>query len=338
MAIQCDLLVLAELNPDVVVSCGPDAPRFGQVETVVPAAALTLGSSGAITAAAAAAQALSVALCAVVGDDPAGALCLSLLADLGVDTGPVQVRGEVATGLTAVLSRPDGDRALLTFPGAMPALRCADVPPALLGSVRHVHVSSFFLQLGLHAGLSDLLAAVRAAGATTSIDPGWDPADTWTPLGSVLAEVDYLLPNAAECRRIAESLFGADAGEEVLDAARSIAAVGPTVVVKLGAAGAAVVSVEDVVVLDPPDRLYSAGAPVALVDTTGAGDNFDAGFLAGILGGADPGDAAALGVACGSISVGGIGGTGRLATAAEAALVAAGVNRRHREVHPAGSR
>ena len=85
MAADLDLLVLAELNPDVLVAAGDIDVRFGQVEQLVDKAAITLGSSGAITAAAAAAQGLRVAVCAVVGNDHVGSWTTDLLAAQGVD-------------------------------------------------------------------------------------------------------------------------------------------------------------------------------------------------------------------------------------------------------------
>src|SRR5579875_4050075 len=127
-----DVVVLAELNPDVVAVCGAGQPTFRQVEDLIPEARLTLGSSGAITAAALAAQGLRVAVCALVGDDAAGALTVDLLAGHGVDVGAVVRRPEVTTGMTIVLSRPDGDRALLTSLGAMAQLSADDVPLPLL--------------------------------------------------------------------------------------------------------------------------------------------------------------------------------------------------------------
>lgn len=308
-----DLLVLAELNPDVVVDCAPGAVRFGQVEQLVNSAALTLGSSGAITASAAAAQGLRVAVAAVVGDDPAGRFVTGLLATRGVDTSPVATHTGRATGLTVVLTAPGGDRALLTFPGTMADLRAADVPDDLLRSVRHLHVSSVYLQRGLHDGLPALLGRAHAAGATTSLDPGWDPGEGWSAALPALAALNVLLPNAAEALALATALTGTTPAD-VPAAAAVLAKSGPAVVVKAGADGA-------VVAAGGTRGLVRARA-VEPVDTTGAGDNFDAGFLTAWLDGLPVLTAAARGVASGSISVTGRGGTGRHASRDEAAAVA----------------
>src|SRR5260370_22992439 len=109
VTMDLDLLVLGELNPDVLVSAGEVDVRFGQVEQLVDNATIALGSSGAITAAAAAAQGLRVAVCAVVGDDPIGAWTTELLAGYRVDVGCVVPRARPHTGLSVVMAPPDRD-------------------------------------------------------------------------------------------------------------------------------------------------------------------------------------------------------------------------------------
>lgn len=307
MSADCDLLVLAELNPDVVVACDDAEVRFGQVERLVEDATITLGSSGAITACAAAAQGLRVRLCAVVGDDHAGAVALEMLAAHGVDVSGVIRCPGLATGMTVVLTRPDGDRALLTFPGAMRELRAGDVDTAVLARARHVHASSFYLQRALQVDLAAVFAVAHRHEATTSVDPGWDPDEQWATIGAVLSTTDYLLPNAAECVRIAEALGAART--DVPEAAAALQKRGPAVVVKRGAEGALAIAAG-------ASETVASGA-VDVVDTTGAGDNFDAGFIAAVLDGAPLVDALARAVAAGSFSLSGRGGTGRLATRAE---------------------
>lgn len=308
---ELDLLVLCELNPDVLVVDANLDIRLGQVERLVADAEITLGSSGAITAAAAAAQGLRVGVCAVVGADLAGEVATRRLAELGVDVGAVRVESGRRTGLTVVLSRPDGDRSLLTFPGSMADLTVAQLPTV---AARHVHVSSIFLQTGLHPGLAAWLTEARAQGATTSLDPGWDPAEAWTGALSFLPAIDFLLSNAAETLHLAAALTGAPVLELAL-AARTLADCGPIVVAKAGADGG--------LATDGTSFWRCAAAPAELVDTTGAGDNFDAGFLAGLLSGADLPACLARAVATGSWSLAGRGGTGRLASASQALEAAA---------------
>ncbi len=324
MAVTADLLVLAELNPDVLVATGAADLRFGQVEQLVDRATITLGSSGAITACAAAAQGLSVAVCAVVGDDRVGDMTTDLLRGHDVDVSGVMRRPGRQTGLSVVLTRPDGDRAILTYGGTMAELSAADIAPWRLRGPRHVHASSFFLQRGLQADLPGLFAAARAGGATTSLDTGWAPEGEWAAAGPVIGEVDFLLPNAAECTRLAAALdpagghqtvtgeagLAADGDAPVCRAAAALHRMGPVVAVKLGADGGLAAT--------SGGRVAVRGRAVSPVDTTGAGDCFNAGFIAGILDGASTAEALGRAVACGALAVTGWGGTGRLATREEA--------------------
>ena len=310
--VDFDVLVLAELNLDVIVHTGK-SPMFGQVEQRVDGAAITLGSSGAITASALVALGLRVAICGTVGADRSGSLVLDMLSGFGVDTSAVEQLAGEATGLTVALTAPNGDRALMTYPGAMALSTTGAVPRNLLERSRHLHLSSVYLQTGLQPGLASWLAG-RPAGMTVSVDPGWDPGESWCAVGDLLPVVDWFLPNENECLAI-----DGHPGSTVADAARRIAANGPSVVVKRGATGAMMVT-------DGEAHVRSVVGPVRQpVDTTGAGDNFDAGFLAAMLRGADPLTALAEGCACGAISIEGTGGTGRLASAVEAAAVAADI-------------
>ena len=203
MSRDIDLLVVGEVNPDVVVWDPDPRPVFGQAERFVEGIRLTIGSSSAITACGAARLGLAVSLVGVVGDDALGRFTLDALADRGVDVSACRVAPGRATGASVILGNGT-DRAILTAMGTIADVRAADVPAALLARARHVHVGSYFLQPGLAAEVPALFRAARAAGATTSLDPNWDPSGTWDGgFRAAAAEADVLLPNAAECRALA---------------------------------------------------------------------------------------------------------------------------------------
>jgi sugar/nucleoside kinase (ribokinase family) len=291
-----DLLVIGDCNPDVLVLGDDVTPAFGQQEKLVDRVSLETGGSAAITAVAAARLGLRVALVAAVGPDPAGTFMLDQLAREGVDTSAVIVRGAAATGMTVALSR-GGDRAILTALGAIASLTAADIPAGLLTGSRHVHVSSYFLLAdSLGPGLAGVLSAARAAGAVTSLDTNWDPSERWRDprLSAAIAQADLLLPNEAE----AIGLSGAAGLDE---AVKNLVAAGPRLVVKLGARGA--------LCADAAASWQVSLPPVTPVDTTGAGDCFNAGLIAGLLGGRALPEAAALGCATGALSTGAAGGT-----------------------------
>jgi sugar/nucleoside kinase (ribokinase family) len=316
-----DVLVVGDINPDVIVRGAARELPFGQAEQLAEGAALGLGGSAAITACGAARLGLRTAIVGAVGDDVAGRLALDELARRGVDTSAVHVATGQETGLTVhVLS--DGDRAMITSRGALDGLEASAVPAGLVAASRHVHAASFYLQPRLTPGLRGLFEAAHTAGATTSLDLNWDPAEHWQGgLAEVLPAVDILFVNAAEAA-------GVSGASDPAVAATVLAARGPLPVVKLGAGGALV---------HDGCRLVHVNAPVAsVVDSVGAGDSFDAGFLCGRLSGWTAGRSLALGVICGSLSVRATGGVAAQPDRAEAEAAMAGLLPAGEEVEECG--
>jgi sugar/nucleoside kinase (ribokinase family) len=304
-----DLVVVGDCNPDVLVVGDDVTPGFGQQEKLVDTITMVVGGSAAITAVAAARLGLRVALVAVIGADAAGGFMLAELAAAGVDCSAVVVRPDAPTAMTVALSRGE-DRAILTALGGAATLTAADVPARLLARARHVHVSSYFLlQDALGAGLAGLFEAARAGGATTSLDTNWDPAGRWgdDQLRAAMGQADLLLPNEAEALALSrrDTLSGAVA---------ELAAGGSRLAVKLGARGALCV--------DGAARYRVQPPPLRPVDTTGAGDCFNAGLLAGLARGLPLPQAAALGCAAGAASTQAAGGTASTPTLDEALTLA----------------
>ena len=286
------LLILGDANPDLVLT-GDVEPAFGQAERLVDGAQLTVGGSGAIVACGAARLGLRVAFCGVVGDDLFGRFMRDELEGRDVDVRGLVVDPARATGLTVVLARPD-DRAILTHEGTIADLRAELIDPELLAAAGHVHAASYFLQRRLAPDLLALFERVRADGVTTSVDPNWDPSERWNGgVRALLRHTDVFLPNATEATHVAGTA-------SLEDAVIALAADAGVVVAKAGSDGA---------VAARGDRLVRAPArAVDTVDTTGAGDSFDAGFLCSWLAG-DPLDRAiAIANACGALSTRALGG------------------------------
>ena len=298
-----DLLVLGDANPDLVLRGDDVVPAFGQAERLVDEARLTVGGSGAIMACGAARLGLSVAFVGVVGDDLFGSYMRDQLAARGVDVGGLVIDAHRPTGLTVVLATSD-DRAMLTSPGTIGHLRASLIDPGLLRAARHVHVSSYFLQTGLAPGLPGAFADARAAGATTSLDPNWDPSGEWDGgLGALLPAIDVLLPNETEAMSLAHT--------SDLDAAiTALRSRGPLVAVKAGDRGA--------IAAGPGERVRAAAVSVDSVDVTGAGDSFDAGFITAMLAGEPLDRCLALANVCGALSTRAVGGVDAQPTMHEA--------------------
>jgi sugar/nucleoside kinase (ribokinase family) len=231
---------------------------------------------------------------------------LDTLTSAGVDISGCVRHESLPTALTVCLNRPDGDRAILTAPGCLPAFGPSDVRAV---PARHVHSASYFLQPRLAAGLPGLLGGFRKEGASTSLDTNDDPAGAWRLAPGLTDVCDLLLPNEAEAVALA--------GCELPGALTVLADRGPVPVVKRGGEGA-------LALVD--GALISARGPlVTPVDTVGAGDGFDAGFLAGWLASGDVAEALAWGCACGALSTRAAGGAAGQATADEARALAAEV-------------
>jgi sugar/nucleoside kinase (ribokinase family) len=237
------------------------------------------GGSAANTAAWLAAAGAEPVLAGRVGDDDRGRLARDELVAAGVDA-RLAADPELPTGTCVVLVGPDGERTMVPDAGANEALDEADLVD-LLQPDDLLHVAGYaLLRPGSRPAARAAIARALEAGMSVSVDPS----------SSALLSDDFLewaggsnllLPNASE----AHALTGDSDPER---AARTLAARFDEVVVTLGPAGA--------LWTDGDEVLRAAAVPVdAVVDSTGAGDAFAAGFLSGRAAGASTAEALAAG-------------------------------------------
>lgn len=296
-----DILVAGEINPDLILA-GDVSPAFNQTEKLVDAAALTIGSSSAIFACGAARLGLQVAFIGVCGQDIFGRFMLDEMQKDGVDVSNVIVRADGQTGLSVILNR-GADRAILTHPGLIAALRASDISDALLRQSRHLHVASYFLQTNLQADLTGLFQRARGFGLSTSLDTNYDPSEAWLGFDELLAVTNVFLPNEKEAVSLS--------GEPNVDlAADKLASKVDAMGIKLGAAGA--------LGIRNGEKVRVSSIPVKVMDTVGAGDSFDAGFLFGYLKGWTLEKSLRLACVCGALSTQLPGGTDGQPTLEEA--------------------
>ena len=287
-----DILVAGEINPDLIFS-GNVLPDFGQVEKLVASYTLAVGSSSAIFACGAARLGLRVAFIGVCGQDVFGRFMLDEMQKRNIDVSNVIIRADGQTGLSVILNQ-DADRAILTHLGLMAELRASDIPDDLLRQARHLHVASYFLQTKLQPDLPTLFQHAHSLGLTTSLDTNYDPSEKWIGFDKLLSATDIFLPNKTEALSITQS-------DDIESAAKQLANKSKVVAIKLGADGA---------VLQTKDkRIYMPSIPVDIVDTIGAGDSFDAGFLYGYLNGWELEKSLQLAAVCGAFSTQASGGT-----------------------------
>ncbi len=306
---QRPVVVAGEINVDLIFTGVPALPQFGS-EMLAENFAQCPGSSSMILAMGLARLGDPVRFVGRCGDDAFGRFCVAALGDGGVDTAAIAAEAVLRTGVTVAMSSRT-DRALLTWPGAIAELDADDVGDGVLADARHLHVSSYYLQTRLRPRAGELFARAKAAGLTTSLDPGSDPAQHWgRELIDVLRHVDLFLPNQNE----ACAITGTDTPE---DALRALANGVTRTALKTGSRGA--------MTLEQGKPLSAPGYAAQAVDTTGAGDSFNAGFLHAWLRDLPMLDCLRWGNACGALSTRGLGGTAAQGTVDDVlALIRAG--------------
>jgi sugar/nucleoside kinase (ribokinase family) len=232
-----------------------------------------------------------------LGDDLIGDIVAAALARHGVDTAGLVRKEGVQTSATILPIRPNGERPALHVPGATPRFGYADIDPAHIAGSRALLVGAPDALAGMTGEeLAQVAAAARSAGALVAVDvlhPG-RPRDL-ERLAPLLGQAGWFLPNADQLLALTGRADLADAIEDVL---------------ALGTYGVAVTQGADGCLVAWRDASGSAALPalpVGVVDTTGCGDGFTAGMLAGLLLSADPLDAAWLGLACGALVATGLG-------------------------------
>ncbi|MGC1453042.1 MAG: carbohydrate kinase family protein [Candidatus Sulfotelmatobacter sp.] len=289
-----DVTIAGELNLDLILYGLPEQLP-PERELLADRMMLTLGSSSAIVAHNLAALGSRVGFQSRIGDDPLGQIALDRLQQSGVDVSLVRrVAGSTTTGLTVILHH-EAWRNILTYSGTIAETSWQDLDLEYLADSRHFHFSSYYLQRALRPRVGELFQLLKSKGLTISLDTNDDPDDQWQAgLGEVLRYVDVFLPNEREACKAAGT-------EDLEGAVHKLSRLVPLVVVKLGRKGA--------LAQRGTQRLTSAAQEVVPVDTVGAGDSFDAGFLHQYVRGAELPTCLAAGNLAGALSTTRSGGT-----------------------------
>lgn len=290
-----DVLFCGELNVDLVLTGVRRAPEFG-IEIIANDYTECLGSSTAICACAAASLGLTARFFGKLGGDRYGSIVLNSLQGYGVDTSLIEVSGAYRTGLTVSISSAV-DRAMITYFGDTIDGFEADEIPLESAGVRHLHMGSYFLQPRVRKNLPALYRRAKHLGMSTSLDAGWDEAGRWSDgLQDILPFTDFFFPNDKEACAIAGT-------GDVLEAASIIARMGTNIIVKCGPDGAVLCAGGS----GEPKRFPAFQTRV--LDSTGAGDSFNAGVLYAFLHGLPLDECVRYGNAAGAVSITRPGGT-----------------------------
>ncbi|WNS45226.1 sugar kinase [Paenibacillus sp. MMS20-IR301] len=289
--------VLGELNVDMIAGGRDVTPEWNK-EKLLERFNLVLGSSSAITAVVLAGLGLDVRFVSIVGDDALGRFCVDALTAMNVDTSRVVFDPSRATGVTLSLSG-EKDRALLTYLGTIPLLQPEHLPEELYEQADHIHFGSYYLQDGMREHWKDVFGKARQQGCSTSFDTGWDIREEWLPesISELLPFTTLFIPSRDELTAI----YGVGDEHEAL---QKLPAENGTVAVKRGSAGALIRTKDGLLLERPAYRITP-------IDTTGAGDSFNAGLIYAHLQGLSPAESLDFASACGAMATLRIGGASK---------------------------
>jgi sugar/nucleoside kinase (ribokinase family) len=266
----------------------------GQDTVLVDQIRITAAGSAAGTAVDLAKLGVDVVSVGAIGDDELGDFLVAVMTRHGVDVSRLARRGTDQTSASILPIRPDGGRPSFHVPGANLTVSPADIDPALLAAADVVHLGGPDVTFALNdPAFFEVLGAARAAGTVVTMDLLSNMADLVLAAAACLPYVDFFLPNEEQ----ALAMTGARDPES---AARDLLARGPRgVIVTLGGEGSLIVT---------PEGLTRLPAlKVEVVDTTGCGDAYCAGFITGLVHGKDVLESARWGTAAAATVAQGLG-------------------------------
>jgi sugar/nucleoside kinase (ribokinase family) len=238
---------------------------------------------------------LEVATAGAVGDDALGDVLIRALNGFGVDTAHVVRKPGVQTSASILPIRPNGDRPALHAIGANAVYSIDDVPWALVESAAHLHLGGNDSMRGLgRDGAAQILRRAHDGGVTTSMDILSEGSPKlFAILKPCLPFVDWFMPNADQACKLTDSRTPEEAASRLLDLG-----VGG-VVLTMGGDGSLLATARD--------RVHLAAHDIAVVDTSGCGDAYCAGFIRALRLGWPPSECMKLGNAAAALVAQGLG-------------------------------
>ena len=267
----------------------------GQGSVLLDEIRLAPAGSAAGTAVGLAKLGLEVATVGAVGDDALGDVLIRALNGFGVDTAHVIRKPGVQTSASILPIRPNGDRPALHAIGANAVYSIDDVPWALIENAAHLHLGGNDSMRGLgRDGAAQILRRARDGGATTSMDILSEGSPKLLAILKLcLPLVDWFLPNADQACKLTDSRTPEEAASRLLDLG-----VGG-VVLTMGGDGSLLATARE--------RMHLAAHEIAVVDTSGCGDAYCAGFIRALRLGWPPSECMKLGNAAAAMVAQGLG-------------------------------
>ena len=299
---KLDVLCVTLLNLNILVK-PVDRGIFDRDATLVSDYNVVVGGDGTNQAVTLSCLGHSVGVCGSIGDDQFGRLTMQLLRDRAIDTAQVSIDPQSQTAICLVMIGSDGERNFIVKRGACDRFTLADIDQALCTRAKILNIGSLFTFKKLYGGdLATLLRNAQQKGLLTSADAMYDSYGIGAEnMLDVLPYLDYFLPSYGEAKYLTQE------DDPVRMADKLLSCGVKNIVIKLGASGCLLKNAR-IQMLQPAFR-------VPVVDTTGAGDNFIAGFLHGVLNGWDERRCLLTASAAASISIGSIGATGAVQSA-----------------------
>jgi sugar/nucleoside kinase (ribokinase family) len=287
-----DAVVIGDVNIDLVVVGCNELPLPGQ-EIYVENMLVNVGGGAALFTLSLAKLGLKLAFNGVLGNDSYGTFILEQFHQYGIDTTSIKISKSSNTGISIAIN-PEKDRSFITYAGSNTELNLQQLDLEAVTLGRHVHLTGYKGSQNHHEFLK-LVQSLKNAGLTLSCDIGWDDTGEWSKgIFEIMKYIDVFFMNEMEAQHYSRCT----ANNESI---RFLARYSDHIVVKLGAEGAMAIKNENLT--------YQSGYSVNCIDTTGAGDSFNAGYIYGYLTHKEVKDCLIYGNACGAMSVSSYGGS-----------------------------
>ncbi len=287
-----DVYVYGDVNIDLVVPGVESLPEPGS-EVDVPIMETFVGGGAALFTLGLAKLGLTPVFQGSIGRDMYGEYIRGLFRELGVDDSLLLDSDTKKTGISISFTT-EKDRCFLTYRGTNEGISLKYMDLEQLRGAKHVHVTGYEGATN-HAEYLDVLTKIREMGdVTVSFDVGWDMTGVWYEgIFDLLPMIDVLFMNETECQHYTRC-------DDVETGARRLAEKAGMAVIKMGKTGA--------MAIKNGEKFFAPAYTVKAVDTTGAGDSFNAGFIYGFLQGLPMEECLKCGNGCGSLSVTKLGG------------------------------
>ncbi len=290
-------LVIGDLNIDLVFAQLKDYPEMGK-EIVTKHHFMDIGGSGGIFSAVLSKLGIKTYIISKIGNDLFGNFLIDKLENYGVNTSRLVKDREKETGITVSLSYSK-DKYQISSLELVRNLSIDEVMFENIKNISHIHFTSYYMMSSLKKYYPRFISDIKKSypNVTFSLDTNDDPENRWDIDGiyEVLKNINVFLANEREALNITNE-------SNVEDALNELGKKVEIVVIKLGERG---------YIAKHGKEIYSEKPPsVRFVDSTGAGDNFDAGFIYGLMNGFDIRKSLKIANICGSKSVEHLGGVG----------------------------